>query len=245
MGKDKRKGNERSNAFDYSFGSGKIGKLMDRYDIEGASYGNPRMGGTQRSQEDVDRDIAKAMMNDYDTRRSMEAAAMAGDKEAGKFAKKGFKKGNIYSAYDKMKALKKEHVGGGGMHGAKNIAGLTHALVQHDRQKQTEGYNKDFALGADLAALRNEMDERFDEKSENVLPAQLSETTEAAESQSNEYELNLGNSGTDIFGGGSPKEQADAQDFADNAVDEVKKGIQLSNVETRGPRSGVIPGTGF
>ena len=71
-----------------------------------------------RSQKDVDRDIAKAMMNDYDTRRGMEAAAMAGDKDAKKFAKKGFKAGNIYSAWDKLSALKKEHVGGGGMNGA-------------------------------------------------------------------------------------------------------------------------------
>ena len=113
----------------------KIGKMMDRYGIEGASYGNPRMGGTQRSMEDVNKDIAKAMMYDYDSRSSMEASAMAGDKDAGKFAKKGFKGGNIYSAYDKMKQMKKEYVGGGGMRGAKNEAGLTQAIVQADRDK--------------------------------------------------------------------------------------------------------------
>ena len=50
--------------------------------------GNPRMGGTQRSVDDVKKDIADAMMNDYDTRRSMEAAAMAGNKDAKKYAKK-------------------------------------------------------------------------------------------------------------------------------------------------------------
>ena len=244
MGKDKRKGKERSSTFDYMTGGGKIGKLMDRYDIEGASYGSVQRGGTQRSQEDVDRDIAEAMRGDYDTRRSMEAAAMAGDKEAGKFAKKGFKEGNIYSAYDKMKALKKEHVGGGGMNGAKNTAGLTHALVQHDRRKQTEGYNKDFALGADLAALKEEMNGRFDEQAENVTPSTLAEDP-PADKPTDDYELNLGGTGTDIFGGGSPQEQEQAEEFKTNAVANVKKGIQLSNVETRGPRSGVRPGAGF
>ena len=51
--------------------------------------------------------VMHTMMNDYDTRRSMEAAAMAGEKDAKKFAKKGFKSGNIYEAYDVMRDLKK------------------------------------------------------------------------------------------------------------------------------------------
>ena len=54
--------------------------MMKRYGIEGASMGNPRMGGKQRSVDDVKKDIADAMMNDYDTRRTMEAAAMAATK---------------------------------------------------------------------------------------------------------------------------------------------------------------------
>jgi hypothetical protein len=73
-------------------------------------------------------------MNDYDTRRTMEAAAMAGNKDAKKYAKKGFKAKNIYEAYDVMRDLKKEYVGGGGMRGAKNEAGLTYALVKADRE---------------------------------------------------------------------------------------------------------------
>ena len=43
------------------------------------------------------------MMNDYDYRRSMEAAAMAGNKDAKKFAKKGLKKvAMIYDAATTM-----------------------------------------------------------------------------------------------------------------------------------------------
>ena len=70
------------------------------------------------------------MMNDYDTRRTMEAAAMAGNKDAKKYAKKGIKAKNIQDAYGVMRDLKKEYVGGGGMDGAKNRAGLTHAMLK-------------------------------------------------------------------------------------------------------------------
>ena len=138
---------------------------------------------------------------------------------------------------------KKEYVGGGGMNGPENIASLTYATAKADREAEAEG-KQDFALGADLVALRKEMDDRFDKKSENILPAKLSETAEVAESTSNDYELNLGGTGTDIFGGGTPREQSDAQDFADGAIAQVKEGVKLSNVETRGPKSGVIL-TGF
>ena len=176
----------------------------------------------------------------------MEASAMSGKKKANKLLDKGFKNiDDVQKWQNFSEKAAKRHGQGGDFSSASDYMGLTQSMVERDRRKQTEGYNKDFALGADLAALRTEMDERFDEKSENVLPAQRSETSSAAESQSNEYELNLGGTGTDIFGGGSPQEQEQAQGFADNSVDEVKKGLQLSNVETRGPRSGIRPGAGF
>ena len=144
MSKDERKGFEKGSTFEYMYGTGEIGDMMDRYGIEGVKMGRPSAGGEQRSIDDVNKDIADAMMNDYDTRRAMEAAAMAGDKDAAKFAKQGFKGGSIYSAYDKMKQLKKEYVGGGGMRGAKNEAGLTHAIVQADRENMLAGLDEKY-----------------------------------------------------------------------------------------------------
>ena len=135
MGKKKK---DKSSLADYYLGSGKIGDMLDRYGVQGAKSVRPEQRGVggheQRDQKTVDKELAEAMMNDYDTRRSMEAAAMAGEKDAKKFAKKGFKSGNIYEAYDVMRDLKKEYVGGGGMRGAKNEAGLTYALVNADRE---------------------------------------------------------------------------------------------------------------
>ena len=140
MGKKNKKnpGGTGSDYFDYAYGVGEAKSLMKRYGVEGVRSVKPdNIGATpdsyNRSVKDVKKDIASAMMNDYDTRRSMEAAALMGNKDAKKFAKKGFKAGNIYDAYGTMRDLKKEYVGGGGMDGPKNRAGLTQALVQADR----------------------------------------------------------------------------------------------------------------
>ena len=108
MGKKKDKktrGGTGSEYFDYD-GVGEAKHMMERYGVEGASMGNPRMGGKQRSVDEVKEDLAKAMMNDYDTRRSLEAAAMAGNKDAKKYAKKGIKGKNIQDAYGVMRDLK-------------------------------------------------------------------------------------------------------------------------------------------
>ena len=177
MGK-KNKGGTGSEAFDYSFGVGEAKSLMKRYGIEGASMGNPRMGGTQRSVKDVKKDIAAAMMNDYDTRRTLEASAMAGNKDAKKFAKKGIKAGKIQDAYGVMRDLKKEYVGGGGMDGAKNRAGLTYAAVKADRDAQTEAYDKQYASKEFLNDKLKELEKKNEAK--QAEPVEYTESDEYA-----------------------------------------------------------------
>jgi hypothetical protein len=79
---------------------------------------------------------------------------MSGDKKAAKLSTKG-KIGGILRGQDHLAKLKKEHVGGGGMGGSKNIMGLTQALVQHDRETQEENLvSKDF-LDERLNALKD------------------------------------------------------------------------------------------
>ena len=70
---------------------------------------------------------------------------MAGNKDAKKYAKKGFKAGGIQDAYGVMRDLKKEYVGGGGMGGAKNRASLTYAMVKEDRRVHNEDIDKRIA----------------------------------------------------------------------------------------------------
>ena len=203
MGKSKKSGN-----FEYYTKSGKIGNLMDRFGVEGTKMNHPdgRSNGEigHRSREDVDKDIAKAMMNDYDYRRSMEAAAMAGNKDAKKFAKKGFKGGNIYDAADVMADLKKEYVGGGGMNGAKNRAGLTHALVQADREAQTASYDEKYATKKDLDALQQKeaAQEAFDDAE-----VELSPEMQAAKDRAAAWTESDG--GGDVYGASSVDDEQD------------------------------------
>jgi hypothetical protein len=242
MGKDKP---EKFSHMDY-YSGGKVGKLAARYGVDGIDMSNRPGMGENRSYADVERDIAKAASNDYDTRRGLEAAGLSGNKKAQKFAENGMR--NIQDVYGANKFLKKQHkkMGNGGDYSsASDYAGVTNQLVQQDRKRQTEQYNQDYALNTDLAALREEMNNRGDQTPENTVPAKLSETAQESQDQSEDYDLNLGSAGSDIFGGGSSQEENQAQNFANNAVGQVKKGLQLSDVETRGPRSGIREGEGF
>ena len=168
-------------------GSKEAKELLERYNVKGSSshYGTKpdarNLPEHFRDNDVVKRELNEAMNKDYDTRRTIEAAAMAGNKDAKKFAKKGIdgKKGML-GAWDLMKDLKKEYVGGGGMRGAKNEAGLTYALVKADRDKFTEDIKGMIPeQEADSSTADN-----VDEKKEIV----LSEHMQKAKDQVDAYE---------------------------------------------------------
>ena len=54
--------------------------------------------------------LQKAMMNDYDTRRTMEAAAMAGDKKLNDLPRKALKAPNIKMPMASCVTLKKSRI---------------------------------------------------------------------------------------------------------------------------------------
>ena len=224
--KDKKnKGGTGSEYFDYAYGVGEAKSMMKRYGIEGASIGNPRMGGTQRSVDDVKKDIADAMMNDYDTRRTIEAAAMSGNKDAKKYAKKGFKAGNIQDAYGIMRDLKKEYVGGGGMDGAKNRAGLTYAAVKADREAQTAAYDEKYAKTTDLNDLKDKlMAQATEEAAAPIEPsdrmAQVEERMESAAGGSSNAPPSLFDKDNAL-----PAKADDQADAARNFVEDYKKDV--------------------
>ena len=119
--------------FEYRYGTGVEGEMMDRYGVAGAKSVKPSAQTSvsqSRSVDEVKQDIAGAMTNSYDTRRSMEAAALLGNKDAKKYAKKGFDADNIYGAHETMGGLEKKY-------GEDYGAGLTHALVNADRDALT------------------------------------------------------------------------------------------------------------
>ena len=209
MGKKKDKknpGGTGSDIFDYMHGVGEAKSLMKRYDVEGASYGRPQSGGKVRSVDDVKKDIADAMMNDYDTRRSLEAAAMAGNKDAKKFAKKGIKGKNIQDAYGVLRDLKKEYVGGGGMGGAENRASLTQALVKADRENFIADNDAKYAFKTDLEQMQ-------EAKPEEAAPVE--DSKELAEAKERVQQWEQSNSG--VTGDPSPYGSSGDSMFSDSA----------------------------
>lgn len=201
MSNDKGK---RGNSFhEYHYGNGDIQRMEERYGVEGQRSAHPdgRSGKPPRRIEEVHEDIGKAMMNDYDTRRTMEAAAMAGDEEARKFAEEGFTGDNIYASWDKMKSLKKEHIGGGGMLGAKNRAGLTQAMVDWDRDE----FNK--SIDERIAAAQSDASDSVENTTEDDSP---SNRLEQARLLANVFKQDVVNNYIDDYGPNATSESIDA-----------------------------------
>lgn len=122
--------------FAFRYGTGEAGEMMKRYGVARAKSVKPSAQTSvskTRTVGEVRSDIAAAMKNDYDTRRTMEAAALAGNKDARKFAKKGYKSGNIFDAHSTMGDLEKEY-------GKEYGAGLTFAAVNDDRKALTKKF---------------------------------------------------------------------------------------------------------
>ena len=128
--------------------------LFKHYDIDPKDFerrGRPGQYDNEgRGHEALRDELQKRMNNDYSTRRSFEAAAMAGDEDARKYAEEGFKGSEgIHGGFQALKALKEKYGTGGGMHGARNKAGLTQRIVDYDRKMQTEGYDDKYMLKED------------------------------------------------------------------------------------------------
>jgi len=213
MGKKKNKDKEFSkrDKFDFErglqsrfYGPGKDAHdLMDRYGVEGTKSVKPSARNLPedfRTVDDVKSDLQEAMMNDYDTRRTLEAAALSGNpdedawaKDAKNFAENGIraKAKDFVGAWNTMKTLKKEFVGGGGMRGAKNEAGLTYALVNHDRDVLNQSI--DDRIAASQAKPVNDSVEN------TVEPEQPSRTLEQAQSLADVYKQDVVNNYIDEY----------------------------------------------
>jgi len=186
MGKKKDKKDKfESNPFDY-MGGGRIRKLGERYGVDHRDY-NINMGrgsGSGRTykgdRDDYDKAVRDAAMRDYDTRRTMEAAAMAGDKDAKKFAKKGFKNvGKVYEANELMRKMHKDEGNGGSFSSASDFAGLTYKKVKADREAQTASYDNKYATNDALNELKDKMMEEAKAKKAEE-PVEYTESDELA-----------------------------------------------------------------
>lgn len=119
-------------------------KTAERYGINTQDYGfsrPDRMGGphSKRDPRKFSGDVAAAANNDYDTRRSVEAAALSGKKKAQKYAKKGFSGlEDVTKANNMFRRMHKRRGNDGDFSSQSDYSGLTYDLVNRDRDKFNE-----------------------------------------------------------------------------------------------------------
>ena len=245
MGK-KRKRNEIDDAqFGRNYSSSKFEgerELLDRYGVEGQRYGGKAMemtGKRYRSSDEVKKDLQKAMSQDYDTRRTLEAAAMSGDKKAKKLIKKGFK--SFQAMEDTQDYFKKQHKkeGGGGQFSSVNdYMNLTQSMVQKDRNAQTAAYDDKYAKTTDLNDLKDKLMAQATEEAVTA-PIEPSDRMAAVEERFEKAASGSLNAPPSLFDKDNalPAKADDQADAARNFVEDYKKDVAVganirSDIET-------------
>ncbi len=118
-------------------GTSKTAKLAKKYGVGGVHFAHPdgRSGKPTRMPQDVERAVVAKMNQDYDVRRSLEAASMAGNKKAQNIGAID----NIESALAAEKFMKKTHKNrmdlGGKYSSISDTTGVTDYWVNKDRSK--------------------------------------------------------------------------------------------------------------
>ena len=128
--------------------------MMEKYGLDRIKTNQNEITGRGGYDSEAEsKAIARAMANDYDTRRSIEAAQLAGNKKANKLGK-GIS--NISEAVEAERFMAKTHskrMGSGGEYSSANDeGGVADYWVNKDRNKQ----NSQFATKDDLSALQKE-----------------------------------------------------------------------------------------
>jgi len=186
----------------------KARKAGERYGINHSDYGFNRPGSSgvqKKDPKDYGKDVAAAAMNDYDTRRTIEAAAMSGKKKAEKYAKNGFSNlTDVTKANNMFAKMHKRQGNGGDFSSNSDYAGLTYNMVQRDRNKMMDSMSPNeqkstdksdsepYTPSTELADARKTVDE-FDNKDYDIYKSGAGEQQrkEASQQFLGKYKLDL------------------------------------------------------
>lgn len=141
MGKKNKYGNPAQQWMDSI--QGKNRDLEERFGIESVSFGG-KPGTSQQRESFADMQsynerMTDAARNDYDLRRTIEAAAMSGKKKAIDILDRGFNSiEDVRKAQNFSEKAAKRHGQGGSFSDNSDYMGLTRSMVNRDRRKFTE-----------------------------------------------------------------------------------------------------------
>jgi hypothetical protein len=205
MGK-KNKG--KYNKLDYHGKQQADRQMAKQYGIDVSEYGNQGRPGenynNKKTYDDLKKDISSAAANDYDVRRSLEAASLSGNKKAQKIGSIS----NASEAYAATRFMEKTHknrMGNGGAYdGANDQGGVTSYWVNKDRdklkdsmsapeqQKAASGSDEPYEESSQLSDARKTVDE-FDNKDYDIYKSGAGEAQrkEASQQFLGKYKLDL------------------------------------------------------
>jgi hypothetical protein len=217
MGKKKDKSKFKASPFDYMKG-GRIEKMGERYGVDKSEYNvnyDRNDGGSGRTykggQKEYEAAIAKAAMNDYDTRRTMEAQALSGKKKARKYAEGGFNNiEDVIKANNMRERWHKKAGNGGSFSSASDFAGQTMRAVDRERKKQTASYDAKYATKDDLSALEQQQTAAPEEKYEP--------SPEITEAKKKVADWESGSFDKDVYGSGSSSSSVYGNDDEQDAA---------------------------
>jgi hypothetical protein len=183
---------------------------MERFGVKGMQMGGKAQqmtGNDYRSEKDVEKDMIDSARNDYDLRRTLEAAAMSGKGKAQKILDKGFKNaGDITNALNFSEKAAKRHGQGGDFSSASDYMGLTQSMVERDRRK----FNED--IDSRIAAATPE--EQADQAT-SAIPEKVSVSPEMQAAKDKVKAWESGSAGTvNPYGGDSSSSVYGAADDA-------------------------------
>ena len=173
--------------------SGKNAKLEKRFGVSPVRM-SKMDGGTwqedKENRENYSKNMIEGARNDYDLRRTVEAAAMSGKKKAIKLQKKGFKDiDDVRKWQNFSEKAAKRHGQGGDFADASDYMGLTKSMVQRDRRKFSDG----LATIDDMNALRDDLEQQEEASNhQQQQPMEKSDALARAEDRLAEAEQGIG-----------------------------------------------------
>ena len=202
-------------------------KFAERYGIDLNDYHpNAHMSDRVHGKKGMDRfeiDLIKAAGSDYDTRRAIEAAALAGDEKAQKFAKKGIANILDLKRVQRMQEDQHKERTGGAFASPSDFAGLSFDMVEKDRKKLME----DLQAKAEVATP--ELPEPPPEPQFLITEEEDLARDTARDERIAEYEKNRAFTG--LIG------DEDTQEYLDKYRFNVADGLSNAGISTRGPKA--------
>jgi len=187
MGKKSKYGNPATQWIDSM--KGKNRDLEERFGIDRVSFGGKPGTSQQRESfqdmQSYNERITDAARNDYDLRRTIEAAALSGKKKAQDILDRGFNSiDDVRKAQNFSEKAAKRHGQGGSFSDNSDYMGLTRSMVNRDRRMQ----NEKFVTTEEFDDYKKNLEANSPNETEGLKEIVLSEHMQKAKDRVDDWE---------------------------------------------------------